>query len=127
MSVPIELLCRDERGTIERIAPEADVIRILSKAGSRRANHYHKQHGHWCVVMTGEVTYLERPVGAGYKPSRRVYYKGDMFWTGPMVEHLMLFEDPTDDTVFYCFSVGKRDQGSYEADTVRLPYRLDEV
>lgn len=119
-----ELLNADARGTIRRVATGADVIVITSLAGTRRANHHHKEFGHWCVVIGGMINYYERPVGSKEPAPMRTYYPGDLFWTGPMIEHLMLFPQTTQ---FYCFSVGARDSQHYEADTVRLPFELDKV
>lgn len=126
MNEQLRILCDDERGKIISIAERADVIKITSKLGARRANHFHKTYGHWCLVTVGSIESYERPVGSHDKPTVVWYYAGDLFWTGPMVEHLMLF--PFDAvTEFYCFSVGARDRESYETDTVRLDFKLDEV
>lgn len=121
----LRILCDDARGKIISIAERADVIKITSKMGARRANHYHKEFGHWCLVVYGCIEYWERKVGATDKPHVVKYYTGDLFWTGPMVEHLMLF--PYDAlTQFYCFSVGARGRESYETDTVRMDFKLDD-
>ena len=115
---------RDSRGTIENICENADVLRIRSAAGSRRAGHYHKTTGHWCLVTKGFIQYYERAVGATTKPTVRIYNVGDVFWTGPMLEHLMVFPYESE---FLCFSTGKRDKESYESDLVRLDFDLDKV
>jgi quercetin dioxygenase-like cupin family protein len=114
----------DARGEIISIAEKADILLIKSLAGARRANHYHRRFGHWCLVSSGTIHYYERPCGSGEKPSMAIYKQGTLFWTGPNVEHLMVFPE---DTEFYCYSVGARDGESYENDLVRLPYNLDEV
>lgn len=119
-----ELLNTDARGTIRRVTSEADVLVITSLAGARRANHYHFIYGHWCLVVSGVIDYYERPAGSQDKPSRQTYIAGDLFWTGPKKEHLMLF---LKFTTFYCFSEGARDPAHYEADTVRLSFELDKV
>lgn len=124
ISGPILRLNADDRGEIFRIAQSADVIKVTSVQGARRANHYHKEHGHSCLVTLGSIHYYERAVGSQGKPSCTVFNVGDLFWTGPMIEHVMLF--PTyKDNEFYCFSVGARDPESYEKDTVRLDFELD--
>lgn len=120
----IETLNKDERGNIARIAANADVLLIYSNKGARRANHWHRQHGHWCHVVSGSITYLERPVDSTQKPTVKIYAAGHRFWTGPNMEHLMLFTEPTE---FFCFSVGARDAESYAADTVPLDFQLDEA
>lgn len=119
----METLHKDERGEIISVAKHADVLRITSKAGSRRAGHYHRRFGHHCLVVSGEITYLERPLGAKRKPDVCTYKTGETFWTGAEMEHLMLFPI---DTEFFCFSVGARDHENYEDDTVRLGFQLDE-
>lgn len=119
-----ELLNADGRGTIRRVASGADVLLITSLPGARRANHYHLLYGHHCLVVSGVIDYYERPAGSTEKPSHQTYVAGDLFWTPPNVEHLMLFQQPT---TFYCFSVGARDPKHYEADTVRMPFELDKV
>lgn len=124
MNAPtINLLFSDDRGKIVDVAKHADVLLIISVEGARRANHYHKRFGHWCLVTKGQIDYMERPLGSTDKPIRTSYTPRELFWTGPNVEHLMLFPE---DTEFYCFSVGARDADSYEDDTVRLDFQLDE-
>lgn len=119
-----ELLNADARGSIRRVAANADVLVITSLPGSRRANHFHILYGHRCLVVSGEIEYYQRPAGSQDKPTRQTHYAGDLFWTDVNIEHLMLFPKLT---VFYCFSVGARDPAHYEADTVRLPFELDKV
>lgn len=116
----------DDRGIIEEICKNADVLRITSKIGSRRASHYHKATGHWCLVTRGSLTYFARPVNSQEKPTKKVYYKDDIFWTPPMEEHLMVF-DEFNDNEFLCFSTGDRSQSNYEADLVRIEHKLDEI
>lgn len=117
------LLNKDTRGEIHSVAEKADVIFITSNAGSRRANHHHKEFGHWCLVTKGAIIYLERPFGAVGQPTQQTFKPGDLFWTGPLMEHLMMFPE---EAAFYCFSVGARDAESYETDTVRMDFQLDE-
>lgn len=119
-----ELLNADARGSIRRVAANADVLVITSLPGARRANHYHLLYGHWCLVVSGEIDYYERPAGSKDKPSRQTYTQGDLFWTNVNIEHLMLFPKLT---VFYCFSTGERDPAHYESDTVRVPFQLDQA
>ena len=51
----------DGRGSIK---PLVDTIMrsamvIESKAGSLRANHYHKTDWHYCYVVSGQIEYLQ--------------------------------------------------------------------
>lgn len=121
----MNILNKDERGVIEEICQDAHVLRITTKKGSRRAAHYHKTTGHWVFVTKGSIKYFERPVGSPSDPFIRTYKEGEIFYTGPLMAHLMLFEE-YEDNEFLCFSTGKRDQINYENDLVRLDYNLDE-
>lgn len=121
-----KLLHKDARGEIFRLAEKADVLRITSNAGARRANHYHREFGHWCLVAVGSIEYGERPVGSNKRVKWTNYKEGQLFWTGPMIEHVMLFPDYAYNE-FYCFSVGARDSAAYELDTVHLDFDLDKV
>lgn len=114
----------DERGKIEEICKNVDVLHISSVAGSKRANHYHKTSSHICLVTKGAIDYYERPVGSNEKPKKTTYLPGDVFYTGPLLEHTMSFSVYTE---FTCYSMGDRSQESYENDLVRLPTPLDEV
>lgn len=116
----------DNRGKIINIIEHfhGDVVYIISKKGVVRANHYHKTSGHFCYVTKGNIKYLERPVGSTDKPTITVYNAGEIFWTGPMLEHTMLFEDFVENE-FMCFSTGNRSKEEYEKDLVRLSVNLE--
>ena len=109
----------DDRG---RIQPLVDLVMqsavlIESKAGSLRANHYHKTDWHYSYVLSGVIEYYFRPANDLRKPEKLIVNTGEMVFTPPMVEHGMVF--PVD-TVFLALSRNPRDQGSYEADLVRV-------
>ncbi len=109
----------DERGTIK---PLVDLIiksavMIESKAGSLRANHYHKTDWHYSYVISGLIEYYHRPTGSDKKPDKIIVKAGEMIFTPPMIDHSMIF--PVD-TVFLALSRNPRDQKSYEADVVRV-------
>ncbi len=109
----------DSRGKIQ---PLVDVmmksaVMIESKAGSLRANHYHKTDWHYCYVVSGEIEYFHRPTGSDQEPELITVREGEMVFTPPMVDHGMKF--PVD-TVFLTLSRNTRDQESYEADVVRV-------
>lgn len=119
----------DSRGKIVRIASGVDVLRITSLAGTKRAAHYHKESCHWCVLISGSMTYYERPEFSSNKPTKYEIKKyeikpGNYFYTGPMVEHLMVFNE---DSVFDCYSSGSRKQGDYENDLVRIDWDLEKI
>jgi len=116
----------DSRGNIQNVFKnfQGDILKITSFPGSKRANHYHKTTAHLCYVVYGSIRYYERPVDSKSLPKIYKFVEGDFFWTGPMVEHLMVFDEKTE---FLCFSTGKRTKKEYEDDLVRLDFQLDEV
>ena len=109
----------DVRGSIK---PLVDImmqsaVMIESKAGSLRANHYHKTDWHYCYIISGKIEYLHRPTGSNQNPETILVNEGEMVFTPPMIDHCMKF--PVD-TVFLTLSRNPRDQASYEADVVRV-------
>ena len=109
----------DGRGSIQ---PLVDImmksaVMIESKAGSLRANHYHKTDWHYCYVVSGTIEYLHRPTGSDQEPEVILVNEGEMVFTPSMIDHGMRF--PVD-TVFLTLSRNPRDQDSYEADVVRV-------
>ena len=109
----------DSRGSIK---PLVDIMMksatlIESKAGSLRANHYHKTDWHFCYIISGKIEYSHRPTGSNQKAETIIVKKGEMIFTPPMHDHGMKF--PVD-TVFVTLSRNPRDQASYEADVVRV-------
>jgi dTDP-4-dehydrorhamnose 3,5-epimerase-like enzyme len=92
-------------------------VLIDSKAGSLRANHYHKTDWHYCYVVSGQIEYLHRQTGSNQDPKVILVNEGEMVFTPPMIDHGMKF--PVD-TVFLTLSRNPRDQESYEADVVRV-------
>ena len=117
----------DERGEIQQIIndiPFSSVLKITSKAGSIRANHFHTNDMHVCVLTFGKMNYLERPVGSKEKPIRVEINPGDVFITNRMIEHCMQF---VEDSEFLCFAIFFFFLADYEKDTVQLGYSLTEV
>ena len=116
---------RDARGELQVLLRDkiASVTRITSLAGTRRADHWHREDSHLCYVERGLVKYLERAVGSSAAPVAKLFAEGDMFFTGPNVEHSMEF---LEDSVLYCFANRDRTQSDYETDLVRLAKPLVE-
>jgi hypothetical protein len=114
---------QDARGVISTWLRSCDVLSVTSCAGSKRANHYHKTSGHLTVVTKGSLHYYERPVGSTQKPEHKVFGVGEQIWSGPMVEHQMVFQEACE---FWFFSTGCRTQKEYEEDLVRLDFDLSE-
>ena len=109
----------DGRGSIQPLVDTLmkSAVMIESKAGSLRANHYHKTDWHYCYVVSGSIEYLHRPTGSSQEPEILIIKEGEMVFTPPMVDHGMRF--PVD-TIFLTLSRNSRDQNSYEADVVRI-------
>ncbi len=109
----------DERGAIYPVVDEVmeSCVIITSKKGTVRANHYHKTDWHYCYVMEGEIEYHWRPTGETITPRKVTIGKGECFFTPPMVDHAMLFNQ---DTTFLTLGRNPRDQKSYEADIERI-------
>ena len=109
------------RGIIEKLA-EGDfhsILRITSKAGTVRANHYHKYDSHLCYLVRGRLEYVWRDARREDTPVRRVVIEpGQLFYTPPMEAHAMVF---LEDSEFYAFSTSPRHtQHEYEEDLVRV-------
>ncbi len=115
---------KDERGEIRKIAQNVDVLQIVSLKGSRRASHYHKTSSHLCVLLSGSMTYYEKPSNQSIRPTKIKIEPGYYFYTGPQIDHLMVFEA---DSIFDCYSYGSRNKEDYENDLVRIPYDLEEI
>lgn len=119
---------KDKRGKIQMVLENCQVgsISIIdSEPGSYRAGHYHKNgEGHWILVTEGIIIMYERPNMSDEIPKRIELYKGDLWFTGEYIDHLMYF--PTR-TTFHCYSIKPRDSATYESDTVRIQYDLEKV
>ena len=110
----------DARGSIQPLVDVSMESCVLShsKKGSQRANDFHRTDWHYCYVLAGEIEYYSREVGSDSPPQITRISKGEMFFTGPMVEHTMVFLEDTD---FLTFGRNSRAQEVYEADIVRIP------
>lgn len=111
----------DARGEIMDLLPEPgtvikSILRITSKAGTVRANHYHKKDSHYCYLLSGKMEYLERPIEDGDVQSV-IVEAGDVIYTPPMIVHAMRF---LEDSEFYTFATEPRTPTSYEEDLVRV-------
>lgn len=109
----------DSRGSIHPLVDRLmkSAVLIESKAGTLRANHYHKTDWHYCYVISGSIKYYYRPTGSAADPRCVITKAGEMVFTPPMVDHGMVFPE---DTVFLTLSRNPRDQATYEADVVRI-------
>ncbi len=113
----------DDRGGIARIVDQDKfsiraVLRITSKKGSVRSNHYHKNDYHYIYVESGKCEYSEKPVNnPNAKIATVVMDPGDLVLTKPGIIHAVKF---LEDTVLYAFTTEKRKQDKYEKDTKRI-------
>tara|TARA_B100000212_G_C27285455_1_gene494966 strand:- start:70 stop:525 length:456 start_codon:yes stop_codon:yes gene_type:complete len=109
----------DQRGVIQPLVDKImkSAVMIHSKAGSIRANHYHKTDWHYCYVVSGEIEYYHRKTNSLETKKKISVKKGQMVFTPPMVDHAMVFNV---DTTFLTLSRNFRDQKNYESDVVRI-------
>ena len=117
--VPLHPPYADARGAIQPLV-DMDMkscVLISSKAGSVRANHYHRTDWHFCYVLSGRIEYYHRPVGSTAAPAHATVHAGQLFFTPPMAEHAMVFPE---DTVFLTLGRNSREQEVYEEDVVRI-------
>ncbi len=118
--VPLPAPFVDERGAIQTLVRDkkiSTVQLITSKAGSIRANHYHKADWHYMYVVSGTMTYFYRPVGSKAAPSSLLVQAGQLVYTPSLVEHAVEYHE---DSVFINIAGGPRDQTAYENDLVRV-------
>ena len=110
----------DPRVAITRVLDDGvsviSILLISSKAGSVRANHYHKEDSHYSYMLSGKAEWHEKPIGDGAE-ELEVLYAGNMVFTPPLMQHAIKF---LEDSVFLAFATEERTQENYEADTVRV-------
>ena len=108
----------DLRGSIQPLVDSImkSAVMIKSKAGSLRANHYHKTDWHYCYVISGKIEYYYKELNSDKKTELLIVEKGNMVFTPPLVEHCMKFPE---DTLFLTLSRNPRDQETYELDVIR--------
>lgn len=113
----------DARGTILPIVEDfANVQMIWSEPGALRANHYHKTDTHTCYLVTGTMMFYWRNHGETTIHKERMV-AGDLFKTGPMIDHEMVFETHS---IMVVVSEHKRDAATYDEDIVRFSPPLHE-
>ena len=88
----------DLRGSIQPLVDSImkSAVMIHSKAGSLRANHYHKTDWHYCYVISGKIEYYYKDLNSDKTPELLIVEKGNMVFTPPLVEHCMKFPDLLD-------------------------------
>lgn len=107
----------DNRGKILPIVHDiANVQMIWSEEGAIRANHYHKTDTHICFLVSGDMDYYWRNHGDTKIHKERIV-AGEIFKTGPLIDHEMVFTSPS---IMVVVSEHKRDAVSYDEDIVKI-------
>ena len=114
----------DERGFIQPLCDlEMKSASLLySKKNTWRANHYHKSDWHFIYVLEGGFDYYYRKTNSNEKIKKKTVKKNHLLYTGPLVDHAMLY---TEETKLLVVSKNPRDQKTYEEDTVRIDFMND--
>ena len=116
---------KDERGVIQPLCDlnmkSASII--VTKPNSWRANHYHKKDWHFIYVLKGTFEYFFKKTNTDEKIQKKIVKKGELLFTGPLVDHAMLY---TEETEILVLSKNPRDQKTYEEDTVRIDFMNDQ-
>ena len=109
----------DKRGSLLKIIDGnfSSCLKVKSKKGSIRANHYHKKDRHFCYVISGKILWFYKDRKKGAKTKCKIMNKNDLFFTPAMQEHMAYF---LKNTTFLAFSTRKRSQFDYEKDLVRV-------
>ena len=115
---------KDDRGFIQPICDlnMKSASLIISKENTWRANHYHKTDWHFIYVLEGTFEYYFRKTDSQDKIKKIVVKKDQLLFTGPLVDHAMLY---TKETKILVLSKNPRDQKTYEEDTVRIDFMND--
>ncbi len=114
----------DDRGFIQPLCDlnMKSASLIYTKQNQWRANHYHKEDWHFIYVISGEFEYYFRTTNSIEKTKKKIVKKGNLLFTGPMIDHAMLY---TEETQILVLSKNPRDQMTYENDTVRIKFMDD--
>ena len=113
----------DVRGSITRIVDDKKltlrtILRIKSRAGSIRSNHYHIKDYHYMYLESGKCEYSEKPAD---KPNAKIetvtLVPGDLVLTKHGIIHAVKF---LKDSILYAFSTEGRSQKEYKKDTKRI-------
>ena len=109
----------DDRGKIQTLVQAAitSVQVITSKAGTVRANHWHRADTHYMFIVSGQMKYYHRPVGSTEPPISYLLNAGELVYTPSNVEHAAEFPQ---DCMFLNITTGPRDQDTYENDITRI-------
>lgn len=116
----------DDRGEIQMISESfqfGSISRITTLPEKGRAGHYHLNDGHLIIINEGQIEIYERTTGC-CGITKTILNKGDIHFTGPMVDHYMWMPVYT---VFDCYSIKARDTNTYESETIKIKDNLREL
>lgn len=118
--VPLPTPFKDDRGVIQNLVDMTlgSALVIHSTKGAIRANHYHKTDFHYSWLHSGKMIYAHRPAGSTQPPEQWIITPGQLFYSPPMHEHVMVF---LEDSVLFVVARNNRKSADYESDTVRIP------
>ena len=94
---------------------------IYTKPNQWRANHYHKKIGILFMLSKVSLSITSKKLMLMKKFKKNNYWRSTTF-TGPMIDHAMLY---TKETEILVVSKNPRDQKTYEEDTVRIDFMND--
>ena len=116
--LPIDEPFKNENGEIYNLAHGkfSTLTLIDSLPNTIRANHYHKTDWHISYVISGSIKYFWKKLDESTLHSE-LYYKGDSFFSPPMVPHAMYFPEKT---TFITVSRNTRSHENHESDLVRI-------
>ena len=121
VEVPLDKPFIDDRGTIQNLwlGPSGSITLITSKAGSVRANHYHKQDWHACYIVSGSLKYYERSLDGKDIKEPKIFTAGQMVFSKPDVVHKLEF---LEDTTFITINGIEKNHENYENSLVRVNF-----
>ena len=111
---------KDDRGEIYNLFEGRleHVAMITSRAGTVRANHYHKEDHQYIYLVSGAYESHCCPVNEPENKQVLQVKPGDIVETPAMIAHAQYF---TEDSVFLAFTTRQREEGKYEEDTIAFP------
>jgi dTDP-4-dehydrorhamnose 3,5-epimerase len=117
----IKSVFEDDRGAIFDLVDKEKISHIgmiISKKGSVRGNHFHKDAKQITYILSGKIELTAKDVSMeGTKPQTIMMEAGDIVTIPSMVAHSL---KAIEDTTFLIFTDKQRCDGGYEDDTHRV-------
>jgi dTDP-4-dehydrorhamnose 3,5-epimerase-like enzyme len=114
----VETAFEDERGWIKDVLedePIEHVSVILSRKGSVRGNHFHRETYQWVYLLSGSFRYVVETDDGGRQEG--LIEAGDLLLTEPLDRHAL---ETLEDATMVVLTRGPRGGRNYESDTIRL-------